>query len=75
MHARQLLERVLDERVIGLDAELPTEQRRELRDRTLAVTVLPDDARRAIEGMRFLPVLVVDDRLVADPVGEKSTSS
>jgi hypothetical protein len=51
------------------------EQCRELRNRTVAVAVLPDDARRAIEGMRFLPLLVVDDCLVADPVGEKSTSS
>src|SRR6476660_358371 len=75
MSARQLVERELDERLIGVDAALRAEQTGELGHRPLAIAVSPDDARRAIERVYLLALLVVNDGLVTNGIDEHVAAS
>lgn len=72
VHARELVEGIEDDCFVGLDVQLLRQHRRDLRERMLSVAVLPDNARHPVQRVRFLAVLVEDDRLVSNPIYEET---
>src|SRR5262245_59140403 len=75
VRSRQSIERVQHEPLVGLATELVRHERSEPRHRVAAIAVSPDQRRRAVQRMRFLSLLVVNDGLTPHLLGEESCAS
>ena len=62
----ELFERDVHEALIDGAAQLLLDKRGQVRDAPVTVGQLPDRRRRAIQAMRDVPLLVIEDELISD---------